>query len=100
MPVLLLLLLTSNLLATHWTASHGGPPEPHAPSGGLRLGPAGAAVLAAVGTITALTMLPRDRATATGSDPNRRAPTPPTRRQHTTPGPTATGSQAADGEAR
>ncbi|MFJ3670314.1 MFS transporter [Streptomyces sp. NPDC090106] len=47
------------LLATHWTARHGGTADPHALSDGLRLALAGAAGLAAVGTVTTLAMLPR-----------------------------------------
>ncbi|MFI2370775.1 MFS transporter [Streptomyces sp. NPDC018833] len=76
------------LLATHWAARHGGPSEPHALSDGLRLGLAGAAALAAVGTLSALAMLPRYRATA-----------PKTGRQHTSADPAAIGDQATDGEA-
>ncbi|WMX43826.1 MFS transporter [Streptomyces roseicoloratus] len=87
------------LLATHWTARHGGPADPRALSDGLRLGLAGAAALAAVGVIAALIMLPRARAGAAGASPDRRTTAPATGRQHTSAGPAA-GTETTGGETR
>ena len=51
------------LAADAWTRNHGGPTDTTALADGLRLGFAGAALLAATGITCALTLLPPDRTT-------------------------------------